>query len=312
MVHRVRRPRLALLAACFVALVAPSSPAAAAAVPCTGRHGVGAWAASPSNSGAAYASPAGSGDHVSEPGGDGFGDELRTWPYLSDVEVRTSNRAGAVLAVGDSITDGANSTPDTNRRWPDLLARRLAAAGRPLAVQNAGISGNRILRDSTPAAGPGTPRLFGPSLLQRLGRDVLDQPGATDALVLEGTNDLADASPEAPAAGAQQVIAGLRAVVRRLRAAGIRPILATQTPAGGSPTHGAPQAVAVRDAVNRWIRGSGIPFVDFDAATRDPADRDRFLAACDSGDHLHPNDAGMRAMVRAIRLSVLRGPDCAG
>ncbi len=248
-----------------------------------------------------YRSPRGSGDRTADAAGTRFTGTLGSWPYLAGVDVRAPGRAGAVVAVGDSITDGFASTPDANRRYPDVLARRLATAGRELAVLNAGIAGNRLLA-------PGRLEVFGPSLLDRLDRDVLGPPGVTDAIVLAGTNDLG----HRPGATAAAVIAGLEATVARLRAAGVRPILATQTPSRDYPggAHGTGEAIAARTAINDWIRRSGVPFADLHAATRDLADPDRLRPAYDSGDGLHPNDAGLRAMARAVRLSLLRGPAC--
>lgn len=256
-----------------------------------------------------YVSAAGSGDLTARRSGAPFGEKLAGWPFLTDVEARVRRRVGALAAVGDSITDGLDSTADLNRRWPDFLARRLR--GRRLAVQNAGISGNRVLRDSPPVF-PGGPRIFGPSLLHRLRRDVIERHGVGTAIVLAGTNDLDDNLPEAPLASAGDVIGGLKEVVRRLRRSGIRPILATQTPAGDFPfgTHGSPESVAARNRINRWIRSRGLPFADFDRAIRDPESPGELLPAFDSGDHLHPNDAGMRALARAVELKSLRGPRC--
>jgi lysophospholipase L1-like esterase len=248
-----------------------------------------------------YRTPRGSGDRTADAAGTRFTGTLGSWPYLAGVDVRAPGRAGAVVTIGDSITDGFGSTPDGNRRYPDVLARRLATAGRDLAVLNAGISGNRLLA-------PGRLEVFGPSLLDRLDRDVIAQPGVTDAIVLAGTNDLG----HRPGATAAAVIAGLETTAARLRAAGVRPVLATQTPsrgyAGGG--HGTGEAIAARNAVNDWIRRSGLPFADLHAATRDLADPDRLRPAYDTGDGLHPNDAGLRAMARAVRLSLLRGPAC--
>jgi len=246
-----------------------------------------------------YASAAGSGDHTSDTSGAAFTEQFSSWPYISGVDVRASKRVGAVAAVGDSITDGASSTLSGNSRWPDILARRLATAGRDIGVLNAGITGNRV-------RGRGALAAFGPSLLERLDNDVLRLPGVTDAIILEGTNDLG----AAPVSSAKSVIDGLRTIVRRLRAGRLRPILATQTPVTGyaGGVHGSPAAIAKRNRINRWIRDSGIPYVDFHAAVRDPADPDRLRAAYDSGDHLHLNDAGYRAMGRAVRLSLLSRP----
>src|SRR5262249_32482803 len=148
-----------------------------------------------------------------------FTQPIVSWPYLTDVEIRASHRVGGIVAVGDSITDGFPGPMDGNGRYPDLLARRLAAADGPrLAVQNAGISGNAVTRTLVTA--------FGPKLLDRLDADVIDQAGAGVVIVMEGTNDLGFPPP----ATAAQVIAGLESAVERLHAAGFRVILGTQTP----------------------------------------------------------------------------------
>ena len=130
-----------------------------------------------------YVSAPGSGDQTGTTDGAAFTRTMTTWPFLTDVEVRASRRVGALVALGDSITDGVGSPNDQDRRYPDLLARRLAAAGTKLAVQIEAISGNQVLRD---AAAP----TFGPKLLDRLDQDVLDQAGARVVLLMEGTNDI--------------------------------------------------------------------------------------------------------------------------
>ena len=207
--------------------------------------------------------------------------------FLTDVEVAASATASAIVAVGDSITDGDRSTQDQNARWPDALAARLQAdpALRSIAVVNAGISGNRILNNG-----------FGPSALARFERDALSKPHVRWILLLEGINDIgvADASmtPE-DEVSAQQVIDGMKICG------------ATLTPFGGAPRPY--QSVAgetKRRAVNAWIRTAGAfdAVVDFEQVTRDPAHPDRFLPAFDSGDHLHPSDAGYKAMAASIDL----------
>jgi lysophospholipase L1-like esterase len=254
-----------------------------------------------------YASAPGAGDHTADTAGDAFTARFTTWPYLTDVEVRAPRRIGAVVALGSSITDGVLSSPDINRRYPDVLARRLAAAragGPRLAVQNAGLGSNRVLPGhSEPWAGP--------PAIDRLRTDVLDQAGVSDVIVLEGTNDIGIS----PTATPEAVMTGLRTIIRRLQARGLNAILGTDTPSKG-PTlglHGSPQAVAARNRINDWVRTSGVAdgVVDFNAATRDPADPDRLLPAYDGGDRLHLNDEGYRAMADAVPLELLRGPACA-
>ena len=222
--------------------------------------------------------------------------------FLSGVEVEGSGPPGpVVVAFGDSITDGAASTPGTDHRWPDRLAERLAAArpGRTAAVNNAGIGGNRILSDGLISA-------FGQSALTRFDRDVLSIPGATHVIVLEGVNDLGMASATAtPTADA--LIAGYRQIIARARSHGLKVIGATILPYGGA-NYFRPAGEAVRQQVNAWIRtGGGFDgVVDLDAAMRDPARPERLRAELQSGDWLHPNDAGYRAMGEAFDLSLFR------
>jgi len=251
------------------------------------------------------------GDHTADRGGAAFGEPQESWVFLDGVDVLAPARVGAVVALGDSITDGALSTEARatgarDTRWPDFLARRLVRAGRPLAVVNEGIGGNRIRLDAVPTS----PEIFGPSTLFRLDGDVLAVSGATDVIVLEGINDIG----QDPPATAAQVIAGLQQVVTRLQVAGLRVLVGTLTPSGGMgvPTYGSAAAGAIRRAVNRWIRGSRLPdgIVDFDAAVRDPSRPSRIRPAYDSGDHLHPNARGYRAMGDAVRLGALRGSGC--
>jgi lysophospholipase L1-like esterase len=246
------------------------------------------------------------GDHASDPDGQAFTQQAFSWFYLSGVDVRPlTAAAGAVVALGDSITDGYQSTTSGNDRWPDVLAARLEDSGRPMGVLNEGISGNRVLGDSV---------CFGTSALSRLAADVLDQPGARTVILLEGINDIGfplepDAGCTAPniAVTAQQIIAGYRQIIARAHGRGLRMIGATLTPIEGSG-YWSVSTEQERLAVNAWIMSShafdGV--IDFDKAVRDPADPHRLLAAYDSGDHLHPNDAGYHAMADAINLALLR------
>ena len=225
---------------------------------------------------------------------------LQLWPFLAGVDVVNPAVTGVIVAIGNSITDGARSTPDSNSRWPDILARRLLASKEPLkAVVNAGISGNRVL---SPGAGP--------SALERFDRDVLMQPGVTHVVVLEGINDISGGTGAANPhneISIEELIAGHTQMIDRAHERGLVIFGATLTPNGG--TRGVtPERLAKRDAFNAWIRTSGAydGVIDFDKVTRDPSDATRFLPAYDSGDHLHPSDAGYRAMGNAIDLTLFR------
>jgi lysophospholipase L1-like esterase len=232
---------------------------------------------------------------------------LSTWPFLTGVDVAAPLDCGAVVALGDSITDGSRSTNDANRRWPNILANRLLALKTKarLAVVNAGIGGGRILHDGY---GPQNGPQYGPSALARYERDVLAQPGVKYVIVLEGVNDIGHpgSSPGASApmsedVTAEDMIAGYKQLIERAHERGIKIFGSTIMP---FPTQ-APKE-AKRQAVNEWIRTSKAfdAVIDFDKLAGDPAQPGRFLAAYDSGDHLHPNDAGHKAMGEAIDLSL--------
>jgi len=233
--------------------------------------------------------------------------------FLSGVSVRV--RGAAIVTLGDSITNGANTVTNANHRWPDLFAQRLRGARLPGGVANVGVSGNRLLHDPHPPAG--TPAVdfaayFGQSALRRFDRDVLAQPGARYLVVLLGVNDLGHPGTVAPASevvSAEDLIFGHRQLIARAHSAGLRAFGATVLPFKGD-TLGfySPENERKRRVLNRWIRSAGEydGVVDFDAAVRDPADRQRLFAAYDSGDHLHPNDAGMAAMANAVPLRYFR------
>jgi lysophospholipase L1-like esterase len=218
------------------------------------------------------------------------------WFLLARVEVTAPAGTAAVVTIGDSITDGARSTADTNSRWPDQLARRLAARkGAGAAVLNAGISGNRVLGDGA-----------GVSALARFDRDVLMQTGVTHVVVLEGINDIGIARNN-PSPSAEDLIAGHKQLIARAHARGLKIYGATLTPFEGAPYYTA-EGEAKRQALNTWIRSSGAydGVIDFDMITRDPAAPTRFLPAYDSGDHLHPGDAGYKAMGDAVDLALFK------
>jgi lysophospholipase L1-like esterase len=220
-----------------------------------------------------------------------------SWYYLNGVDTLAAAEAGAVITIGDSITDGAKSTIDTNQRWPDELARRLQADPkyRNLSVLNEGISGNKILLDGA-----------GPNALARFDRDVLAQSGAKYLLILEGINDIGrlHGTPDAGLTAAD-LISALNQMVVRAHAHGIAVIGCTLTPYHGAGYY-TENGETIRKAVNEWIRTGGVldGFVDLEAAVRDPNHPDTFLPTVDPGDHLHPNDAGYKAMGDAIDLKL--------
>lgn len=217
-----------------------------------------------------------------------------SWFYLTDVEVTSSEETSAIVTLGDSITDGSNSTMDANRRWPDDLAVRLHARHFQRSVLNEGISGNRILHDPT-----------GPNALARLDRDVLVKSGVAYVIVLLGINDIGR-SPTDPVS-ADEIIAGHLQIIERAHERGLRIFGCTLTPFEGAFYFTA-EGEDKREAVNEFIRTSGAydGVIDFDLATSDPSHPTRFLPAFDSGDHLHPNDAGLQAMADAVSLSLFR------
>ncbi len=236
---------------------------------------------------------------------------VASWAFLAGIDVVAPALAAAIVAFGDSITDGSRSTTDANRRWPNILAQRLQKAGiTNLAVIDSGIGGNRVLHD------PATPAnmRFGVNALARFDRDVLAQPGAKYVIILEGINDIghpgSQSAPPSESVTAEDVIAGLTQLAERSHEMGLKVIGATLTPFAGCPFPGyyTAEKDAIRAAVNQWVRTTNVydGFVDFDKATRDAAHPDQMLAAYDGGDHLHPGDAGYKAMAEAINLKLFR------
>jgi lysophospholipase L1-like esterase len=222
------------------------------------------------------------------------------WFFVSGVDVLAAHDTGGIVTFGDSITDANISTHDAYCRWPDQLARRLIArSGRPFAVMNQGLGGNRILHD-----------LRGDSGLRRFDRDVLAQPGVTHAIVMLGTNDLRNryAKPEEEIT-AQEMIAGLNQMALRAQARGIKLFGATLTPFGNETyMRGAwnPVREGHRVAVNTWIREGGAfdGVVDFDRALCDPTRPTQMLPIYDCGDGLHPSDLGYCRMGDVIDLAI--------
>ncbi|MGH4035100.1 SGNH/GDSL hydrolase family protein [Actinomycetota bacterium Odt1-20B] len=246
------------------------------------------------------------GDHVRDTGGGAFKESTESWYYLSGVDVTGGPReheGKGIALFGDSITDGFASSTDLNRRWSDALAERLAKAGTPRPVVNEGIGGNMVLNDSA---------WYGDKSSTRFRRDALDLPGVSTIVVLEGLNDIGFSETDkptykpAPVVSARELINGHRKLIREAHAEGKRIVGATLLPLGGSDHYGK-HAAAVSDAFNTWVRTSGEydGYADFDKALADPADPERIRPAYDSGDHLHPNDAGYAAMARAVDLGNL-------
>ena len=225
-----------------------------------------------------------------------------SWFFLTGVSVATKRPPAAIVALGDSITDGYASTVDANRRWPNLLASRLQAAPhlRHVAVMDHGISGNRTLHD-----------LIGPNALARFDRDVLVAPGAKWVVLLEGINNIGIPGAFGLAqevVSANDIIFSYRQLIDRAHEKGLKFYGGTLTPFEGTifPGYFTPAGEVKRQTVNQWIRTSGAfdAVIDFDKALRDPAHPTRMLPAYDSGDHLHPNDVGYQAMANFIDLSL--------
>ncbi len=230
--------------------------------------------------------------------------KVEHWFQLSDIEVEAPLSVGALAAIGDSITDGHGATTDGNDRWTDAFSTRLQKNGVAMGVVNTAIGGGRLLRDG-----------LGPNLVSRFDRDVMDRAGVTHAVVLIGVNDFGgphrngDDTPAARARMLEDFQTAFRQIAARAHARHVCLIGATLTPYGGSDYyHPGPDNEADRQALNAWIRNSGVfdAVADFDAAIRDPAKPERMRAEADCGDGLHPSPAGFRAMADAVPLSALR------
>ncbi|MFD9441349.1 SGNH/GDSL hydrolase family protein [Streptomyces sp. NPDC060006] len=234
------------------------------------------------------------GNRVAEVSGAAYTATTGSWYYVTGIDVRRPQAAGSVVAFGDSLTDGSGSTPNTNRRWPDRLAERLRALPphRRQGVLNAGVAGNRLLLEGR-----------GPSALARFDADVLSRTGVRTVIVMEGVNDIKSPPNQTDPAA---LGAAYREIVRRAHARGIRVVGATLTPFGGHGSHTEARE-RVRRSVNQLIRTGGLfdAVADFDAVVRDPSRPHRMLPAYDPGDHLHFNDAGMRALADSVDLAAL-------
>jgi lysophospholipase L1-like esterase len=237
--------------------------------------------------------------------GRAFFTQTQSWYLLSGVDVLAPRRdRGVVVAFGDSITDGVGSPLNGDGRYPNDLAQRLAGvSGSTLSVVDAGIGGNRVVHE-TPCCGPGA--------VGRFRRDALSQPGVREVILLEGINDIGESQSRgvltAPhtSVSALQIVEGYTKIIAMAHAAGVRVLGATLTPFHGA-RYWTPAGEAKREAVNHWIRTShafdGV--IDFASAVAEPGDPEQLAPAFDSGDHLHPNGAGYRAMARAVDLAVL-------
>ena len=248
-----------------------------------------------------YLTPPGADARGDETDGDAYTQTTGSVYYLAALDVLAGRTEGAIGLIGDSITDGIASTPDTNRRWPDVLQRRLLAEPRlaRLAVLNAGIGGNQVTRDHV---------AFGDAAVNRIGADLLELSGLRAVVFLEGINDVAGNTP--PRASASEIVDGYRSLIAAARAQGLPVMALTLTPTAPNPNlpgHTDEQAVAVRREVNQWLRTSGELDAVFDAeaALSDPDGSGMLAAPFDIGDGLHPNDAGMRAIAESFDLAAL-------
>ncbi|WP_035844954.1 RICIN domain-containing protein [Kitasatospora azatica] len=241
------------------------------------------------------------GNHVTDDGTGNYPNQRGSWYFLEGLDVTSRTAAGTLVCVGDSITDGAHSTWNANHRWPDYLARRMnsAPSGPALGVVEAGIGSNRVL-----TAVGGT----NPSLVSRFDHDVLGQPNVKDVILLEGINDIggntgSNGSTPLTAADLED---GMLKVIDKANAAGVKIFGGTILPYNGAGYY-TPYGEQVRKAVNEWIRTGGAfdGVIDFDKATQDPGNSQALKPAYDSGDHLHPNDAGYQAMANAVDLALL-------
>src|SRR5882757_9276450 len=240
------------------------------------------------------------GDHTADTADGNYVASTTSWYYLSGLDVISPTAKGTVVAFGDSITDGYNTPAGAYHRWPDDLARRLAGT-QPMGVVDAGLGGNRVLTD--------VPNIWqGISAIKRFAHDALGQPGVKDVILLEGINDIGNnAGPNGGPLTTQDLINGYQNLIQQAHAAGVRIIGGTMLPDKGNGYYSA-SAEAIRQAANTWIRTSGAfdGVVDFEKAVADPADPSQLNPVYDSGDHIHPNEAGMQALADAIDLTLLK------
>ncbi len=261
-----------------------------------------------------YLTAPGAGSRAAQEAEAGFPFSTTSWYFLDALEMRAPAAAYAIVALGDSITDGTNSTLNGDDRWPDVLGRRLRAAyGDNVAVVNAGIGGNQV--SGPKAYSPSKPMSGGPSALARLERDVLSLSGVAGVIWLEGINDFGSGN-----ASVAEVTAALKAGVSAMKARlpGLRVLGATVTTALGAEEgrYGHPEQDARRQALNRFIRTSGLfdAVLDFDRAVLDPAtgrlrpEMTHDTTVGGAGDGIHPNRLGYQAMAHSVDLTLLAPP----
>lgn len=238
---------------------------------------------------------------------------ITSWPFLIGVDVQ--GPGDAIVAFGDSTVDGDGSTPDANQRWPDLLAARLQREGRQVGVLNEGMIGNRLLRGSPDRSRKDYGSAFSPSGLRRFARDALDAPGVACVVIRIGSNDFGFPGTLAAAserARIDDMAPAFRELVRQAQQQGVR-VIGTTIPPFKNATLAAGYATAAKDdarrQTNAWLRSSGAfdALADVDAVLRDPDHPSQLAARFDSGDHLHPNDAGYAAMADAVAVAVHDG-----
>ncbi|WP_235613182.1 SGNH/GDSL hydrolase family protein [Paenibacillus sp. LC231] len=246
------------------------------------------------------------GNHADDSSADFFRKKIHSYYWLSGMEVLTQGEPfHVIVALGDSITEGSTSTPDANHRWPDIFCERLRREhpSHPISVLNAGIVGNQILKKGPEVGLP----IGGESVLSRLDRDLFSHSGVTDVIFLEGINDIGLGN-----ATANQIIDGMRELAAQVHENGLRIFAATLPPFGGAPYYSNEKEL-IRQEVNRWILTNEVfdGIIDFNTALADPEHPEQLLPVYDFGDHLHPCDAGFKALADCIPLSLFIKSDLA-